>query len=70
VDKSIIERNLGIFGIEFDFRTFEEEISGMESLWVPELKPCVLTDLAGFELVRNFVLDKLSKIYLEEDAFR
>ncbi len=56
--------------MEFDFRTFEEEISDMESLWVPELKPFVLTELAGFELVRGFVLDKLSKVYPEEDAFR
>ena len=70
VDKSIIERKLGIFGMEFDFRTFEEEISGMESLWVPELKPFVLTELVGFELARGFVLDKLSKAYPEEDAFR
>lgn len=68
-DKSIIDRKLEIFGMKFDFRTFEEELSGLERLWVPELKPFVLTELTGFELAKGFVLDRLLTVYPEEDAF-
>ncbi len=69
VDKSMIERKLEIFGMEFDFRTFESKISNLKRLWVPELKPFVLTELVEFELAERFVLDKLSKAYPEECAF-
>jgi len=68
-DKSMIERKLEIFGMEFDFRTFEAKISDLKRVWVPELKPFVLTELVEFELAERFVLDKLSKVYPEEDAF-
>ncbi len=61
-DRTVIDRKLGIFGMQFDFATFEGRVNDLKDVWVPEMRPFVLTDLPAFEPAKEFVLEKLSKI--------
>ena len=49
---------LANFGMEFSHKALARRISALESLWVPELKNFVLSELPDFTAVKKFVLDK------------
>ncbi|MBU3957881.1 MAG: nucleotidyl transferase AbiEii/AbiGii toxin family protein [Nanoarchaeota archaeon] len=61
-DKEIIEKKLGLFGMKFDYKEFQKRINGLKSVWEAELKPFVLAELPGFEVAKDFVLEKISRI--------
>jgi len=60
-DKELIMKKLKIFGMTFDLRKFEKEISDLEDVWETELKPFVFSELPAFRIVKDFVINKLSE---------
>lgn len=60
-DKEVIEKKLRIFEMSFDFHEFKRNANKLKDIWVPEMKPFVLTELVSFEVARDFVFEKLSE---------
>ncbi len=58
-DKSLIEKKLKNFDMEFDYKKLRDRINKLGDVWVKELKPFILSELPSFELVKNFVLNKI-----------
>ncbi|MBM3303586.1 MAG: nucleotidyl transferase AbiEii/AbiGii toxin family protein [Candidatus Aenigmarchaeota archaeon] len=59
-DRALIEEKLRNFGMKFNARDLERKISGLKSVWIPELRPFVLSELPDFKNVKDFVVAKLS----------
>lgn len=60
-DKSLIEKKLALFDMNFDYKKLTRRINDLKSLWKGELESFVLTELPDFEIVRGFVLKNLNK---------
>jgi hypothetical protein len=58
-DRKLADRKLSIFGMKFAFSEFKERIDHIGSLWEHELKSFVLTELADFSTVKDFVLERV-----------
>lgn len=61
-EKEIIEKKLKIFGIKFNNELIKKKIKDVEPLWEKELSAFVLTELPEFNVVKNFVIENLSKV--------
>ena len=59
-DKELVEKKLGIFKIKYSQSQIKKRIAELESLWETELKHFVLEDLPDFNIVRDYVVKKLS----------
>lgn len=58
-DKDLVDKKLGIFRMTFNLSVFKSTVNQIESLWKPELKPFVLAELADFNAVKEFVLERV-----------
>ena len=43
-----------------DLDEIKRKISETENLWIPEMRPFVLEELPPFEVVRDFLFEKLA----------
>ncbi len=59
VDKGVINRKLKNFDMESDYFYLAKRVSNLEGLWSKEMKPFILSDLPQFDVVKEFVLEKL-----------
>lgn len=62
IDKDLINSKLAIFNIKYDHKLLEKRIDDLKDIWEKELKPFILTELPDFNIVKEFVLNKLKEI--------
>jgi predicted nucleotidyltransferase component of viral defense system len=57
--EELIEKKLKLFGMKFDKDLIKRKIEEIKTRWEAELKPFLLTELTEFEIVKEFVEEKL-----------
>ena len=60
-DCKLVETKLKIFQIKFSLSRLKKAINNLESVWEPELKPFMLSEIPSFAIVRDFVLSRITK---------
>ena len=60
LDMETINKKLEIFDMNFEPDKFLKKIDYFEKLWIPELRPFLLSELPDFNIVKNFVLEKIN----------
>ena len=60
-NEKITKEKLKLFNQEYYFEVIRRRITELKNFWKPELDSFVLGELPDFELVKNYVLKKLSK---------
>lgn len=61
-DMELINKKLAIFGMSFNYNIFEKRVNDLKGVWRAELEPFVLADLIDFDVARDFVIEKMSKL--------
>ena len=60
LDKELVLRKLNHFGMKFDIVFIQKRIQNLAPVWKAELGVFILGELPDFEVVRDFVVEKLS----------
>lgn len=58
-DKLLVEKKLRNFDMKFNCKILKNKINKLKNVWTRELEPFVFTELPSFEVVKNFVLNKM-----------
>ncbi|MCK5233355.1 MAG: nucleotidyl transferase AbiEii/AbiGii toxin family protein [Candidatus Aenigmarchaeota archaeon] len=58
--KELVRNKLALFEMPLDLDEIKRKISETENLWIPEMRPFVLEELPPFEVVRDFIFEKLA----------
>ncbi len=59
-NKNLVEEKLRIFNMKLDLDLLKIKVDNIKIIWEKELRPFVLTELTKFEIVRDFVLSKIT----------
>ncbi len=59
-NKDLTEEKLKIFNMKFNSDPLKKKIERIKDVWEKELKPFIFSELPEFEIVRDFVLSKVS----------
>ncbi len=59
IDRNLVEKKLETFGIKFELGKLIHRIDNLKTPWVKELKSFVLEEILDFNVVKEFVLEKM-----------